>query len=142
MKQPLRSFAAPKPGDIVWCRFPNETASGPGPKPRPALVVDVGVFLRIMDQIVVRVAYGTSQKVDKIFPGEVAITPADNAAYAVSGLSYPTKFNLGNCVELPFTERWFEVPPGAPFGQHPKLGMLHPSLMRRAEAAYRSASGL
>jgi hypothetical protein len=28
------------------------------------------------------------------------------------------------------------VPPGAPHGQTPKLGILHPSLMHRAQAAY------
>jgi hypothetical protein len=136
MSQPTQSFAAPKPGDIVWCRFPNDKSLRPGPKARPALVLNVG---RIDDQIAVQVAYGTSQKVERLFPGEFAITPDDNAAFAVSGLSYPTKFNLGNAVELPFSERWFGVPPGMPFGQHPKLGILHPSLMRRAEAAYRAS---
>lgn len=138
MSQPGRTFAAPKPGDIVWCRFPNEAAFSPGPKARPALVLGVG---RIGDETAVRIAYGTSQKVDQIFPGEFAILPTDNAAYAVAGLSYPTKFDLGNRVELPFNERWFGVPPGAPFGQQPKLGILHPSLMRRAEAAYRATLG-
>ncbi len=84
------------------------------------------------------IVYGTSQKVDRLFAGEFAITPADGAAYAVSGLSYPTKFNFGQRIELPYNDRWFSVPPGMPFGQQPKLGILHPSLMHRSEAAFRS----
>lgn len=87
----------------------------------------------------VQVAYGTSQKVDKLFPGEFVISPSDGDAYAISGLSYPTKFNLASAFELPFNEDWFGVPPGAPHGQFPKLGVLHPSLMRRARAAMQAA---
>ena len=87
----------------------------------------------------VQVAYGTSQKVDKLFPGEFVITLSDGDAYAISGLSYATKFDLGSTFELPFNEDWFGVPPGAPHGQVPKLGVLHPSLMRRARAAMEAA---
>ena len=78
-------------------------------------------------------------KVDKLFPGEFVITSSDGDAYSFSGLSYPTKFNLASTFELPFNEDWFEVPPGAPHGQVPKLGVLHPSLMRRARAAMEAA---
>jgi hypothetical protein len=133
MNQEPRYFAAPKPGDIVWCRFPEEKTLYPAPKARPALVWRTG---RIAGETAVAIAYGTSQKVDRLFPGEFAITPADGTAYAVSGLSYPTKFNLARSIELPYNDRWFAVPPGAPFGQQPKLGVLHPSLMRRAQAAF------
>jgi hypothetical protein len=31
------------------------------------------------------------------------------------------------------------VPPGAPFGQRPKLGILHAALMQRAAAAWKVA---
>ncbi len=137
MSEPGRYFAAPKPGDIVWCRFPREKSHEPAPKARPALVLRVG---RIDDRPAVAIAYGTSQKVERLSPGEFAISPADGAAYTASGLSYPTKFNLARRVELPFNDRWFAVPPGAPFGQQPKLGVLHPALMRRAEAAFNAAA--
>ncbi|MHB8744453.1 MAG: hypothetical protein ACYC9L_15210, partial [Sulfuricaulis sp.] len=131
MNRTTQYFAPPKPGDIVWCRFPNEKTLRPAPKATPALVCRVG---EIASQTAVAIAYGTSQKVDHLFPGEFAIMPADGAAYTVSGLGYPTKFNLARNVELPYNDRWFAVPPGAPFGQQPKLGVLHPSLMRRAQA--------
>lgn len=128
----VRFFPRPKPGDIVWCQFPRHASLKPGPKSRPALVLKVG---EKESESWVQVAYGTSQKVDKLFAGEFAITPADGDAYLTSGLSYPPKFNLASTFELPFNEDWFGVPPGAPHGQVPKLGVLHPSLMRRAQAA-------
>jgi PemK-like, MazF-like toxin of type II toxin-antitoxin system len=130
-----KGFAPPKPGDIVWCRFPQDRTLRPGPKPRPALVVKVGF---IGEETAVTVAFGTSQKVDNLFAGEFAITPADGAAYRASGLSYPTKFNFAQQVELPYNDRWFDAPPGMPFGPQPKLGVLHPSLVKRAEAAFRA----
>jgi hypothetical protein len=87
----------------------------------------------------VRVAYGTSQKTDRLHAGEFLVSSQDGAAYAVSGLAYPTKFDLRRAIELPYTDTWFGVPPRAPFGQTPKLGLLHPALMRRAKAAFMAA---
>lgn len=37
-----RWFPPPRPGDIVWCRFPERKLPAPGPKARPALVLRVG----------------------------------------------------------------------------------------------------
>ena len=85
---------------------------------------------------VVQVAYGTSQKTDRLFACEFLIAPVDRAAYKLAGLSYPTKFSFKQTVELPYNEEWFKVPPAAPHGQTPKLGVMHPSLMRRASAAW------
>lgn len=108
----------------------------PGPKPRPALVVDIG---RLRDEPAVEVSFGTSRKLDHRYPGEFLITAEDGTAFTVSGISYPTKFDLARTVYLPYNDRWFAVPPGAPCGQIPKLGMLHPSLVRRAKAAFDAA---
>ena len=131
-------FPPPSPGDIVWCRFPQTKLSSPGPKPRPALVLRVGEG---DGHPVVEVAYGTSQNVDELHAGEFAITPADRVAYEAAGLSYPTKFDLGDTFELDCNSLWFAVPRGAPWGQKPKLGVLHPSLVRRAKAAFDAAAG-
>lgn len=103
-----RFFPPPKPGDIVWCQFPQHASLKPGPKSRPALVLAVG---ETNTDSWVQVAYGTSQRVDKLFAGEFAITPADSDAYRISGLSYPTTFNLTSTFELPFNVDWFAVPP-------------------------------
>lgn len=127
-----RWFPAPRAGDIVWCRFPQDRLPKPGPKPRPALVLSVG---EERGHPIVEVAYGTSQKVDSLYAGEFAIAPSDPTAYEAAGLSYATKFNLAVTFELDFNDTWFAVAPGAPHGQTPRLGVLHPSLMRRVQAA-------
>lgn len=131
-----RFFPLPDAGDIVWCRFRHRGFSVPGPKPRPALVVDIG---RLRGEPAVEVWYGTSQKLDRIYPGEFAITPMDHEPFAAAGLDRPTKFDMKRSVFLPYTDEWFGVPPGAPYGQTPKLGILHPSLVRRAKAAFNAA---
>ena len=87
----------------------------------------------------VDVAFGASRKTARLYPGEFTITPEDGDAFRASGLSYPTKFNLSKRLELPYTPDWFAVAPGTPFGQTPRLGLLHPSLMRRARSAYAAA---
>lgn len=88
----------------------------------------------------VTVAYGTSQGLHRLHRGEFAITKQGNpAAYGSAGLSFDTKFDLRQSVELPWTEGFFAVPARSPYGQHPKLGILHASLMRAVQAAYRAA---
>jgi hypothetical protein len=109
----------------------------PGPKPRPALVVAIVQFDD--GALGVRVAYGTSQKVDALRSGEFSITPADHAAYQLSGLGFPTKFDMCQTQDLPYDEHWFRVPQAPRYGQTPKLGSLHPSLYRRAQAAHDAA---
>jgi hypothetical protein len=85
----------------------------------------------------VSVAYGTSQKTDRLYSGEFKISKSDHpAAYASAGLSYDTKFDLRNVLELPFNNTYFSVPPHAPHGQIPKLGTLHPSMVRIAANAF------
>jgi hypothetical protein len=126
----------PDPGDIVWCRFPQRPRDVPGPKPRPALVVAVAEH---EDGTTVTVAYGTSQKVDRLVAGEFAIRKVDHrAAYEVAGLSFDTKFDLRNRVELPWNDCFFSVPPNPAHGQTPKLGVLHVGMMRALEAAAKS----
>lgn len=131
-----RFFLLPEPGDIVWCRFPHQGFAEPGPKPRPALVIDVG---RLRELPAVEVVFGTSKKLDQIYPGEFVITPADGSAFDLSGLSVATKFNTARTTFLPYDDSWFDVAPGSPYGHTPNLGVLHPSLLRRAAAAARSA---
>jgi hypothetical protein len=118
----------------VWCRFPENKGIQPGPKPRPALVITV--FDDEAPHFVVEVVYGTSQKTDTLRSGEFLIARSDRDAFSLAGLSYPTKFNLKNRVELPFDHEWFAVPPTAPFGQIPKLGTLHPALITRLKSAW------
>ena len=129
----------PVVGDILWCHFPELPDVDPGPKPRPALVAQVTIR---DDGAVVAVVYGTSQRLDRLLPGEFAIRKAQNpAAFALAGLSFDTKFNFKQIVELPWTDASFKVPPRAMHGQNPMLGTLHPSMMQAARAAYLAAAG-
>lgn len=130
----VAAWSLPSPGDIVWCRFPELPKRSPGPKPRPALVLEV---TERMDGGSVTVVYGTSRKLDNLSAGEFAITRQGHAAaYRSAGLSYDTKFDFKQSVGLPWIEEFFAVPPGAPHGQQPKLGILHASMHRAAAAAH------
>ena len=130
-------WGEPTAGEIVWCHFPDNIT--PRPKPRPALILVV--FDDDAPHFEVRVAYGTSQRVTSLHRGEFSILGDRNrAAYQAAGLSYDTKFDLRQALDLPYTSEWFSVPPAAPHGQSPKLGVLHPSLVRAVQAAFRAAT--
>jgi PemK-like, MazF-like toxin of type II toxin-antitoxin system len=130
-------WTSPAPGDIVWCHFPEVPDIDPGPKPRPALVVSVEAR---EDGNVVRVAYGTSQNVSRLKTGEVAITQEKHpAAYDLAGLAYDTKFDFKIIVDLPWSDRYFKVPLRNHYGNTPKIGTLHATVLRAVEAAYRAA---
>ena len=126
-----RWWKEPRAGDLVWCLFPQDKQLEPGPKPRPALILTVKAVLNVDQQYAVRVVYGTSQKVDALHSGEFLIDRSDSDAFQLSGLSYPTKFNLSQIAELPYNDQWFSIPPRPRLGQNPKLGVLHPSLTPR-----------
>ncbi len=129
----MHRWPEPAAGDIVWCHFPDHVH--PRPKPRPGLIL-----LTTLDStglLFVTVAYGTSQKTNRLYAGEFRIAKQEHPiAYEAAGLSFDTKFNLAKVLELPFTSDYFSVPPHAPFGQTPRLGTLHPSLVRVAAAAF------
>ena len=111
----------PKAGDIVQCRFPESEVGVPGPKDRPALVVEVEEDPKGESASIVRVAYGTSQDVEQRYAGELTIRATDPKA----GLDRATKFDLGNTVRLSFDAEWFAPSPNRRFGEHPKRGMLN-----------------
>ena len=127
-------WSPPSPGDIVWCRFPELPKHSPGPKRRPALVLEV---IEQEDGVEIVVVYGTSQRVDKLSAGEFAITRlGHDAAYKAAGLSHDTKFDFKQTAHLPWNDEFFAVPPAAPNGQRPLLGSLHASMIRAAAAAH------
>ena len=132
----MRWWPEPTAGDIAWCHFPDNIH--PKPKPRPGLIAstkedDEG-------KIFVNMAYGTSQKTDRLYSEEFRISQVEHpAAYASAGLSYDTKFDLRKMLELPYNDDYFLVPPHTPHGQIPKLGILHPSMVRIVAAAFAAA---
>lgn len=133
----LSWWPEPSAGDIVWCHFPDGISASP--KPRPVLILTV--FDDDAPEFHVRVVYGTSKRTTTLHRGEFAILRTVNpAAYEAAGLSYDTKFDFKQVLDLPYSTEWFAVPPIPTFGQTPKLGILHPSLVHRAESAYRAAN--
>jgi len=136
------SYELPTPGDFVWCRFPEDARLKPAAKPRPALVLAIGEHEDDPRILMVRVAAGTSRKVmpGQCYPWEFLIESDASSAFQGSGLSYTTKFNVRNTLELPYTAVFFEPPPQRPFGAIPKLGALHASYMTALKAAFRSAA--
>lgn len=127
----------PTAGEIVWCHFPDDFSLRA--KPRPALIL--AVFDDDAPQFSVTVAYGISKRTTALLRGEFAILRERNStAYETAGLSYNTKFDLRQALDLPYTTEWFTVPPAAPQGQSPKLGTLHPSLVRAVQAAFRAST--
>jgi len=130
-------WVEPTAGEIVWCHFPDDIH--PRPKPRPALILVV--FDDDAPRFHVRVAHGTSQRTTTLHRGEFSILRTRNpVAYETAGLSYDTKFDLGQAIDLPYTTDWFSVPPAASQGQIPRLGTLHPSLVLAVQAAFRAVT--
>ena len=130
-------WSPPLDGDFVWCMFPELPDLQPGPKPRPALVIET---IERVDGWQAVVVPGTSQHTTALHRAEVAIYKGKNpAAFAQVGLSFDTKFDFKAMLTLPWTERYFKVPPHAPHGQRPLIGTLHPTLMRAFAAAYQAA---
>ena len=116
----------PRPalGDICWTRFPEEVPfSGPGPKPRPCLICKISKAAD-SERYQVTVAYGTSQSVEAIYPGEFAITKTDGKSFSVSHLKTTTKFDLRLTLALPYNSDFFSPPPWLPHAKNPKIGVL------------------
>ena len=82
-----------QPGDVVLAPFVKNDGKS---KTRPGLVIEVA-----MDddarEIVVRLAYGTSQQPGHLAPWEFSIFPTDGSAWTASGLLVATKFEFNCC---------------------------------------------
>jgi hypothetical protein len=88
------------------------------------------------DGLFVHAAYGTSQKPDRLYPGEFLIAKGESAAaYRAAGISHDTKFALMTVLALPWNSDFFTVAPGTPFGYSPKLGALQGAGIQRFYAA-------
>ena len=127
----------PKLGDIVDCRFP-EVVGTPGPKDRPALVLQIEDAVDDPQGCVVVIAYATSQNTTRIFPGEFVVE-----ASGKTGLTKPTKFDLVNRRRLPFDDVWFSAAINKT-PRYPRRGRLdiHDELVKRKiHAALQEAKG-
>lgn len=122
----------PKPGTIMWCKFPERPRDAPGPKPRPVLVMEVSE-----EDCAVKVAYGTSQHLNQLYSGEFAIRKQQHLrAFLKAGLSVDTKFNLGHALVIPYNKEYFVSPSSVV--QSPVLGIIDESLLPMVEAAFKA----
>jgi hypothetical protein len=126
----------PRPGDIVWCHFPNYDPKDATMRERPALVVSV---MHDRDPMLLRVAYGTSQKPRPVRAGSFLVEAPEHLK--IAGLWKPTRFDMKNLVVLPYTLGAFVNAPGESGNTKPSpiLGALHagcfPEMLRAAREA-------
>lgn len=136
-------WPGPQLGEFCWCWFPQDAPLERGRKPRPCLICQMSKNEQ-GSRFVVVVAYGTSQKIEVLYPGEFLLRPEDGAAFASSGLKVATKFNLKQRVALPYNSDFFELPNWVAGARSPRLGRLDLSVAdvrRRFEAAKAAAGG-
>ena len=127
----------PRLGDIVECGFPEQVGV-PGPKNRPALVLQIEEADEDTAGCIVVVAYATSQNLGAVYPGEFVID-----AGAGTGLTKATKFDLINHRRLPFDDIWFAPAPGRT-PKHPRRGRLDlqdAAIKRKLQSAILEARG-
>jgi mRNA-degrading endonuclease toxin of MazEF toxin-antitoxin module len=138
LNAPLAWRPWPRAGDIVDCRFPHAVGV-PGPKERPALLLQVEEDADDAQCCVVVVAYATSQRTERVYAGELVLP-----ASASSGLTKTTKFDLVNRHALPFNDEWF-APTAHSRPPHPRRGKLDQNdqaLKRKLHAAIKDAEQL
>ena len=97
---------------------------------RPALVLAIS-----SSDHAVTVAYGTSQKTAKLYPGEFVLKDYERA-FVDSGLTQTTNSDLSHAANLYFNSDWFAPSPGFVSNSPlPKMGVLHPSYLAAAKKA-------
>ncbi len=102
---------APAPYDIVWCRFPYEEAPDkPGPEPHPGLIRQA--FADQNGNPWVEVVFGTSK--DPLRSGNEYFTISKVSEMNACNLKYATRFCFRKCMQLPWSEEYFEALRGQP----------------------------
>ncbi|CEN56283.1 type II toxin-antitoxin system PemK/MazF family toxin [Candidatus Methylopumilus turicensis] len=129
----MRYCSVPTNDDIVWCLFPDLLGAR-GPKPRPALVIEVGVDGN--NKTVVTVVYGATKKLNRLYPSEFKIQKTDGASFNISSLAAATKLDCNHQVNLAYCTTWFVTAPRQLYVNQPKLGVLAPNLVARAKQAF------
>lgn len=110
----------PAPYDIVWCAFPFDlNLDVPGPKMRPALVLQTGLSDPGFCPEA-RVVYGTSKLKKEERPRDLFVENYQDKYDA--GLYQATRFDLDRMLWLPWAAEWF-VSPG-PLYPSPVMGSL------------------
>ena len=102
----------PAPYDIVWCLFPDHVDLGqPGPKPRPAIVLNIAVHEDCEGEAQgeVQVVYGTTRL--KLMQRRRDFFVTNMAEMDVCGLNKATRFDLDTIAWVPWAGEWFQTLP-------------------------------
>jgi len=129
----------PAPYDIVWCRFPYDDSLGtPGPKPRPAIVLNVAVDAEAGEGEV-QVVYGTTKTKALRRPRDFFVTNVSEMD--ACGLDKATRFDLDKMTWIPWANEWFATLPR--YGS-PVIGKLtqHGQRLLQIELSHRQAKNL
>lgn len=129
----------PAPYDLVWCRFPlQEDLGNPGPKPRPAVVLNVAVD-QDAGEGEVQLVYGTTNLKMAQRPRDCFVT--NLAEMDTCGLNKATRFDLDKVAWVPWAEEWFAILPGY---TSPIIGHLshHATKLLQIELSHRHARAL
>lgn len=129
----------PAPYDIVWCRFPfHESLGEPGPKPRPAIVLNSAVDAEAGEGEV-QLVYGTTQTKFRQRPRDFFVTNVSEMD--ACGLDKATRFDLDKVAWIPWAKEWFAVLPGY---SSPVIGHLssHGQRLLQIELGHRQAVNL
>ena len=134
---PTPIIPLPPVGSFAWCHFPLvENDRVPGPVARPVLITG-----HVPNRNAVEVIFGTSQKIDTIYPTEFVILKS-HQDFPQTNLSRSTKFDFSRPKILPFNTDWFAVAPHKPGQPHPttpQLGSLPMSFYADAKQASSNA---
>ena len=111
----------PAPYDSVWCRFPfHDDLGNPGPKPRPAIVINSAVDEE-SGEAEVQVIYGTSTL--KLGQRRRDFFVTNVAEMDLCGLDKATRFDLDKIGWIPWASEWFDI---LPTYDSPIIGHLSP----------------
>jgi hypothetical protein len=114
--------------DILYCNFPYKPdANGNNYHPHYVIVTDIGIH-NDTNEIMLKVAYGTSKKIDKIYKNEILISEQQVKYFNNTGLSKSTKFDFANVLSLEYNITNFIIPTNSS-KTTPKVGNLLDSEM-------------
>lgn len=144
-------WAEPKAGQVMWCWTSRVSPPEPGPVQHPALIYQVAKYVEY-GGFKVRIAPGTSQKTDSLYPGELLLgtqatasnaeIQAENAILEAAGLTKPTKFSLTGMYWVDYNDEFFPVS-WQKNATTPLLGSLSMTEdVKRRLAAAKKAAGL
>ncbi|WP_156428407.1 hypothetical protein [Novosphingobium sp. FSW06-99] len=129
----------PAPYDVVWCRFPFDDSLGtPGPKPRPAIVLNIAADVDAGEGEV-QLVYGTTKLKTLHRPRDFFVTKL--LEMDACGLNKATRFDLDKVAWIPWAGEWFAALPGY---NTPVIGRLtqHGQTLLQIELSYRQAQNL